>query len=243
MKGVPDRAAAREVARDLCAPLTPLRVDESRGTHDLILTGLLARAQRLMLSLVALDDAELEDCQDSLLRSMFDVVATFIWIGDDDADDSRLRLLLRTHRRDLRILFDTTGIEIFGSFLSDVGMLLKDLPAEGPEKLPPIEVRFKNHPLEKHYFRYRELARRSHGSLTAATMYLRPEDEGRKVVISPDNERRFAQNYLAYGALLLFTITVDATAKGLMTFSREDLGAAGGVLWRYWRIVEGKDAG
>jgi hypothetical protein len=67
---------------------------------------------------------ELEDCGDSILRSLFDLTSTFIWLSDEAEGDERLSRLVRSHHRDIRLLAGT-GIDVFTRLLSQANQLVE----------------------------------------------------------------------------------------------------------------------
>lgn len=235
-----DRREMWLMAQSLYAPQTTLRIGNSGAAVDVVLIGLYVRSQRLLRSLAFLDELEMEDCCDPILRSLFDLAGTFIWLSNDDTDEERLAWFVSSHHRDARLLAET-GLDVFNSLLGQAEELVNLLgeSAEGSRKLPPIEQRFGNHPLATHYSRYRDLSRRSHASMSAAVMYLEPGEPG-VLEVSFERERRFAKHFLAYGAMLVLFLSLELIDRGYVD-PPGDVEVLGSTLWHYWRAVEGKD--
>ncbi|HEY7875120.1 MAG TPA: hypothetical protein VIG64_08365 [Actinomycetota bacterium] len=196
-----------------------------------------------------MEDGEAEDCGDPLVRALFDISATVAWLVGDAEDGTRLTHFAAAHQRDLDLLAKT-DIAIFKKLLADATAYRDLFPGMeeftgSRARLPGLEKRIKGHPLSDHYFRYRDLSRRSHASMTSATMYLGQADleQGSEpsieIPISETHAREFAENYLAYGAIVAYYVAVEAPSAAAVC-DRETLARVGLHLGNFWAVEEGK---
>lgn len=240
-RGVPDRRDMRLLAQALFGPLDVIEFQQSDSAAAVALAGLYVRSQRLLKALAFLDEVQLEDCADPILRSLFDLSSTFIWLSDENEGEIRLAAFVGSHHRDVRLLAET-GVEVFGDLLRQAEDLVEvfEQTTEAVKRMPSIEQRLAGHPLQDHYFRYRDLSRQSHASLTAAVAYLEPAETSTSLEVSHDRQRRFASHFLAYGVMLVLSMTIDMVQRGYVA-APGDLEVIGRKVWQYWRVVEGKD--
>lgn len=236
----PTRRDLRLIARDLYEWPQEIEFRDEHLPTAVVRVGLHARTQRLLKSLAFLDESGLEDCADSIVRAMFDLASLFVWLSDEKEWESRFGDLLRSHQRDAKLLADT-GIDVFAELYADARAIAEEFAGASPRrKLPSIEERLRGHPLEDHYYRYRDLCRHSHASYTAATMYVDREDKSEGIRFTSDGARKFASHFLAYGCLTTFVQTMELIGDELIV-GPDAIGSIGEQLWRYWREVEGKD--